>query len=148
MTFKLKSSQHISGLKELSDKLEKIGKAAGSKAMRNAAVAATTPVMRDMRAAAPVGKKEHRTYKGRLVAPTFLRRSIKRKSWIDKKWGSVKVIIGVASEAYYGVQFLDKGTKFIPAQPWFEKTFEKNASRMVAVFGAKLGTQIKKAAKL
>ena len=145
--YKLKDSKHVEGLKDLSEKLEKLGQQTGGKALRNAVVAATTPTMREMRMAAPVGKKEHKTYKGRTVSPGFLKRNIKRKSWIDKRWGSVKVILGVSQEAFYGVQFLERGTKYISARPWFVRTFEANSQRMVATMRAKLKTQIEKIAR-
>lgn len=126
----------VTGMKELSLKLAKLGQQLGTKTLRSAAVAATTPVMKEMKAAIPVGKVAHRTHKGRLVAPGFAKRSIKRRS--SAKKGKVNVVIGVASEAFYAVQFVDRGTKKMSARNWFKKRFilatpgiEKNFTRLL-----------------
>lgn len=133
----------VTGMAELSLKLSKLGKALGSKTLRQAAMAATTPVFKEIKAAAPVGKKAHRTHKGRLVAPGFLKRSVKRKSRV--KHGRATVTIGVAGEAFYGVQFLDRGTKKISARNWFKKRFILNKPKMERSFKALLKEKIRKA---
>jgi hypothetical protein len=153
----------IDGLSALSKKLEGIEAATSAKLLRSAAMSATLPTFRKIQAAAPVGSTVHRTYKGRLVAPGFLKRSIRRKSWL--KGGKATVMIGVRREAFYGIAFLDRGTdggivkakrkissgktvrysyyrQAIKGHNWFAKTFESDALDIVSLFKAKLRQRI------
>jgi len=139
------SESYLSGLRELERKLEKLEDATAAKALRSAAMASTLPTVKEMKAAAPKGKVTHRTYKGRLVAPGFLSRSVKRSAKIGN--GFVSVAIGVKREAFYGVTFLDRGTKKIPARNWFLSRFEGNSVKIVTLFKQKLAERIKKAAQ-
>ncbi|MCP4366337.1 MAG: hypothetical protein GY800_13720 [Planctomycetes bacterium] len=136
---------NVEGLKELGEKLARIERATAIKSMRNACMAATLPVVKEMKAAAPKGNKVHRTYKGRLVAPGFLSRSVIRKTRVNKQTGAVSVRLGVKREAFYGVNFLDQGTKKIAGREWFVSRFEKNAGKMVATFKERLAKKIKQA---
>lgn len=130
----------ITGLKELSSKLEKMGAVLGGKVLRQATVLATSPVIKQMKAAMPVGSVEHKTFKGRLVAPGFARRSIKRVGKLKK--GVATVTIGVKSEAFYAVSFIDRGTKTMRARPWFKNIFIRNRAvmerRMVTILKKKI----------
>jgi len=97
----------LEGLKELDKKLGELGAKLGGKTLRSASLKATTPTVRKMKIKIPVGDKAHRTYRGRLVAPGFARRSIRRRSRF--RGGKSSVSIGVRKEAFYAVNFLDKG---------------------------------------
>lgn len=97
----------IDGLKELNIKLGKLGNALAVKSLRKALRKAGTPTLAQMRAAAPVGKTAHRTYKKRLVTPGFLKRSIRMIVAVNKRNGAASVVFGVRREAFYGIQFLD-----------------------------------------
>jgi len=138
-------SDAVKGLRELEEKLKRLETATAVKALRSAALASTLPTVKEMKAAAPKGKGTHRTYKGRLVAPGFLSRSVKRVT--RHRDGVLSVSIGVKAEAFYGVTFLDRGTKHIPAKKWFVSRFESNANSIVSLFKAKLADRIKKAAQ-
>lgn len=128
----------VEGLKELSRKLAALGEKVGGKALRQATLNASTPALKAAKLAAPVGQVAHKTYKGRLVAPGFLKRSIKRKSYY--KNGKAVAMIGVKAEAFYGVQFVEKGTKNISAKPWLVPAFVNNRDNMEQ----RLKDQIKK----
>lgn len=71
----------------------------------------------------PEGIDEHKTYKGRLVAPGFAKRSIRVVARLDKKRGSAYAVLGVLSEAFYAVQFVELGTSKMRAQPWLRPAF-------------------------
>ena len=98
-----------------------------------------------MKAAIPVGKVAHKTYKGRLVAPGFAKRNVKRRSW--GKNGRAGVIIGVAAEAFYAVQFVDRGTKKMTARNWFKKRFILGTPEMEKNLVIQLQAKIAKAIK-
>lgn len=99
----------VKGLRKLEQKLSKLDKKLAVKALKSASMQATTPAMKLMKSAAPKSRSPHRTYKGRLVAPGFLSRNIKRHTYIYR--GRAKTMVGVMKEAYYGVSFVEPGTK-------------------------------------
>ncbi|WP_186297664.1 HK97 gp10 family phage protein [Sedimenticola selenatireducens] len=124
----------VKGLRELQNKLATLGPKLAGRVLRQATMNATTPAMKTMREAAPKGKQAHRTYKGNLVAPGFLSRSIKRKS--SYKNGKARVIIGVKKEAFYGVLFVEKGTKAhdIPKkEKWYQHRVPRRNGKSVTV---------------
>ena len=139
----------IKGMAELEKKLKAIGGAMAEKALRQALMNASTPAFKAIKLAAPRGSRPHRTYKGRWVAPGFLSRSIVRRSRIrrghSKTWA--QVIIGVRDEAFYGVQFLERGTKKIPAKPWLAKTFERYQAEMERRLKEQLRRKIERIAR-
>ena len=155
----------VKGLKELDRKLAALGAKAGGKILRSAALQASTPAMRRMKATAPRGRQAHRTYKGNLVAPGFLSRSIKRKGKFRN--GTARVMIGVKKEAHYGLTYVERGTKphRIPKRgtarlkfgggvfssvnhpgarpkPWFERAFVRSKDEMVDKMSATLRKKI------
>lgn len=142
-------ASELIGLKELQAKLKKLDGAVAEKALRQAVLNASTPAFKAAKAAAPVGSKAHRTYKGNLVAPGFLKRSIRRITTIKRgrylTWASA--IIGVKSEAFYGVQFLEKGTIKMSKRPWFVESFKSSRSQMEQKLKAELKSKIEKAIK-
>ena len=136
-------SRHLTGLKELSDQLSQLDTALAAKALRQSVHNATLPATRAMKLAAPVGTVAHRTYRGRLVAPGFLKRSIRAISFF--KNGKASALIGVKREAFYGVQFVDRGTKSMNARPWFKSVFEQSRDAMESRLVEQLKAKIAKA---
>jgi len=103
-------ANEVKGLKELAGKLSKLETSLAVKSLRSAIFKATTPVVRQMKSRIPVGTEAHRTYKKRLVAPSFAQRSIKRltgKRYLSQ--GKLSIAIGVRAEAYYAIRFYDQG---------------------------------------
>ena len=128
----------IEGLNKLSKQLEQLGKELGTKTLRNATRAALKPTHRKIQALTPVGKRAHRTYKGNLVAPGFLKKSIKLKS--SSRKGIVSASIAAKGEAFYGM-FLISGTKKMPAKRnFFFRVFANDRPRIEA----NLITELKK----
>lgn len=136
----------VKGMKELRNKLRALGPAAGGKALRNAASFAMTPVVQEARRRAPVGDQPHKTYKGRVVAPGFLSRNIKKKARMLRDKSTVFVHVGMAGEAWYG-GLLEDGTKYMDANPWLEPAFEARKNEVLERFTDKLRQNIEKAAR-
>lgn len=139
----------IKGAKELSRKLSALGAAAGGKALRSALMSAALPVLREAQARAPVSDRDYlkKTYKGRYVAPGFLKRNIARKSILYKNKQTAKVLIGPKPEAFYGTQFIELGTSTIPKQPWLEPAFRSQKNAAVRRLSERLKSLIEKAAR-
>jgi HK97 gp10 family phage protein len=150
-------SKELAGVNELLKQLDTLDAKLQAKAIRSAAMQATTSTLREMKAKAPVGNESHRTYKGRLVAPGFLRRNIKRASRVRD--GKVAVSIGVAKEAWYGL-LIDTGPHKISMRDkksikpytlrrknWLTKTFIDKENKMLSELKAKLKKQVLKATR-
>lgn len=144
------------GFEDLVKKLGRLEAETSAKVTRNALMYATSPTVRGMKAAAPKGDDAHRTYKNRLVTPGFLSRSVKRAAKINKRTGTVTLRIGVKSEAFYGVTFLDEGIQVnsrngkpikpykISGQRWFKQRFENDEARIIERFRERLAANIRK----
>ena len=135
------------GFNELKNQLEALGAQAGGRALRNAANAAMTPAIKSVRAAAPRGSVGHKTYQGRTVAPGFLSRNIKKTSFLSKSKRWTAISIGVTPEAFYGLEFVDRGTKTQQKQDWFEPAFERAQTEVLNRFSDDLRKKIAKQAE-
>ena len=135
----------IEGLKELSAQLKSLGDDLGSKTARQAVSSSVTPAVKELRNAAPEGSEGHKTYKGRWVAPGFTRRNIVKRSWRSKDRTRVGVNIGVRAEAFYSLQFVDQGTKYIAARDWVEPAFERSTGQVLDRLVIQLRRRIQKA---
>jgi len=97
------------GGRTLDRKLKEIEKSLAKKALRNALYSATHDTMNKMVSKAPRGLFPHRTYERKLVSGGYLRKNIIRKSFIDKRTGIAGVALGAKYDAYYGINFIDRG---------------------------------------
>lgn len=143
----LKDTQHVEGLADLSRQLEQLEDAARGKALRGAALSASLPTFRAAQAGIPKGKVPHKTYKGRLVAPGFASRNIRRVTRLSRDGGTASVLIGVRREAFYAVQFLERGTSKMAAQPWLVPAYNSTYRQVTNRLAVELEKRIKKAAK-
>lgn len=141
------ASDPLKGARELDRKLAELGAVAGSKVMRQALRAAMKPVLEEARAAAPEGDELHRTYRGRLVAPGFAKRSLRLVVRRPGKDGTFRVVLGVRAEAFYALQFIELGFRNEPARPWLVPTFEREQGNALARFKDELSKRIEKAAR-
>lgn len=134
----------LSGFDQLQKQLRALGQANGAKAMRSAAGFAMTPVVKQARANAPRGKEGHRIYTGDLVAPGFLSRNIKKKTFKSKSGRYASATVGMSAGAFYG-EFFERGTKYINKSPWLEPAFESKRREVLKRFSTKLAKNIEKA---
>ena len=142
----IRDTRNVEGAALLSRGLVALGNAAGGKALRAAATSAMLPTLRKAQATAPVGSVPHKTYKGRLVAPGFLKRSIRRVSKLSRDKQKVTVRLGVRNEAFYGVAFLEIGTSKMTARPWLVPAYNATYREVTQRLAAQLERNIKRAA--
>lgn len=138
----------IDGLRELDRKLAELGRQTGVKVLQQACGAAMTPVVNAARQMAPKGSKAHRTYKGRLVAPGFLSRNIKKRTYKDKAGRWAGAFVGASREAFYGPMFQELGTKHHAAQPFLQPAFENNRATVENRLKAELRKRIDKVKRM
>lgn len=134
------------GAQVLSRKLDALARNVRGPILRKAANAAVKPVLDSARSLIPVNKVEelHKTYKGRLVAPGFAKRSIAAKVTLSQDGRAVFARMGVKREAFYAVSFVELGTSKMAAEPWLRPAFEKNQSAVLKRFAEVLKQQIDK----
>lgn len=101
------SESELAGVRDLMKKLGRLGDELEAKTLRAVVGQAMTPARRQAKLTVPVGTKIHKTYKGRWVPPGFAKASIRVKSRIEE--GAAIAVMGVKNEAYYAVQFLERG---------------------------------------
>lgn len=136
----------IEGAKELSKKLAALGALAGGKALRSAVGAAATPIKKEAESNIPTGKKAHKTYKGRLVAPGFASRNIVKRTRLYRNRQTAVAVVGVRREAFYAVQFVELGTKKLKARPWLVRSMKNKQREAERRFARQLKRRILKVA--
>ncbi len=145
----------IAGARELDKVLQKLPRKMGEKALRSALMAASKPMIDDMKFRSPVrisdfGPKKLRTVRrkrkfvrlGRLSG--FLIASIRRRSIRSKDKLAATVLVGVFGVFY--AHFQEYGTKNQGAKPFVRPGFDNNVVKSLGIMGKKLGDQIEKEA--
>ena len=133
----------LSGFRELDRKLAELSLQAQGKVLRASMRSAMTVAKKAATARAPVGKKLHKTYKGRLVAPGFAKRSLK----VGVGKTGLRAVMGVKAEAFYALQFVELGTKRMPKRPWFVPAFHDSQDKIIDMLGKQIAKRIEKIAK-
>jgi hypothetical protein len=135
----------VEGLKELNKKLKGMSADLQGKYLQQSMGFAMTPVVKSARENAPRGERYHKTYKGRIVAPGFLSRSIRKKTMRAKPGRLPRAVVGVKKEAYYGPAFVEKGIrgkKRVPEDNFLTDAFYSNLNDVRGRFRKKLRNKI------
>lgn len=125
-------ASRLEGVARLTRQLESLGKLENGQALRSSVREAVKPAESRARALVPVGTIPHLTYRGRLVAPGFAKRSIRVEVSLSRDKQAAFADLGVRREAFYIVQFVELGTSRMPAQPWLRPAFESTISQQEA----------------
>lgn len=121
---KLDNSEML-GFDQLNKGLKALQPKKQVRAIRNAVRAAMKPVEQEAKATVPKGDVPHKTYKGRLVAPGFASRSVRRLSFVSKDKSKFSGVVGVRAEAFYAVQFWEWGSYGIKRKPWLSNAMDR-----------------------
>lgn len=134
------------GVAQLDKQLAGLSTAASGRALRAAVRAAGAVVRKEARGRIPVGDDPHRTYKKRLVAPGFAKRNLQIKVSLSKNKQRATAKVGVRSEAFYAVQFVELGvaSRGIPARPWLVPAFNATKGAQQQALAEKLRAAILK----
>lgn len=120
----------LEGANELDKQLDELKKGFKGSALRAIVRAGIAPARNKARATAPTGTEAHRTYKGRLVAPGFTKRSVRVVTKLDRSGEKASAVLGVRAEAFYSLQFIELGTSKIPKRPWLVPAFESSIAEI------------------
>lgn len=140
-------ASELEGTAALAKQLKALGLAAGGKILREAARAGLKPALKRAQETVPKGSVPHRTYKGRLVAPGFASRNLRLIAKTTAGGAGAEAILGVRSEAFYVLQFIERGTSKYPAHPWLAAAERATQSEGLKGLADKLKESIEKAAK-
>lgn len=141
----------VKGVAELQRMLKRLDKGVTEKVVAKACRAAMVPMRKQAIAEAPISEETHRTYKGRLVGPGFLKRSIKLKKMRKSKsrYNRVGYTLAARKEAFYGriveLGFTHNRTgQKIPPNPWLGRAYNKMYRDVDKDFRNKLNKIVKK----
>lgn len=137
----------LEGVAQLSRQLDALGKLEDGKAIRTAVKAGMTPAFKAAQQNIPIGTVAHRTYKGRLVAPGFAKRSLRLVTTLSSDKQKATAIIGVLGEAFYAIQFVEMGTSKMAAQPWLRPSFYNTREEQESALADSLKRTIEKLAR-
>lgn len=141
--------QVVVGVDDLIRKMHNINKAVQPKIVSQSLRAAMVPMMKDARSNAPTGDRVHRTYKGRLVAPGFLKRNIKLKKLRRKDKSTQAYGLWAQKEGFYG-GFIEQGIageNSTTPKPWLGKAYSKHKDGVQKQFLIGMRKRIEKAMK-
>lgn len=136
----------LEGAAALTKQLEALGQELRGKNLRTVVRAGAAPLLKAAKAAAPEGTEMHRTYKGRLVAPGFGKRSVRMVTKLDKTGEKASAAVGVRAEAFYMTQFVEVGTAKMAAAPWLRPAAQASQDQQGEAMKAAIQRLIKKAA--
>ena len=139
--------QVVVGVDELIRKMHNIAEAVKPKIVAQSLRAAMVPMLKDARANAPTGKRAHKTYKGRLVAPGFLKRNIGLKK-LRRRDKSIQAYgLWAQKEGFYG-GFVEQGIageSSTTPNPWLGKAYSKNIDGVQSKFLQEMSKRITQA---
>lgn len=139
-------TDNVDGYDAIAGKLRRLDRKLGVRLINSELRKATTPTQRKMRAAAPVGRVLHKSYRGRLLAPGYLKRSLKRRVKRVRKTGNQAVDFGVTREGYYAKFYAEgpyvvtkrKGKRIrsytLRRHPFFREVFQADEGKMANMF--------------
>lgn len=140
-------SSGLIGVAELTKQLDALGKLEDGKALRAAAKAGMMPTYKAAQQNIPVGTVAHRTYKGRLVAPGFAKRSLRLVTYLSPDKQKATAVVGVTGEAFYAISFVEIGTSKMAAQPWLRPSFYYTREEQESAVAGSLKRTIEKIAR-
>ena len=143
----MKELTHIKGAKELDDVLKQLPPYIAERVLKGSVMAGAEVVRKEAVEMAPIGSAPRKDWKGRIVQPGTLKKSIKKFSIKDSA-ASVSVGVGLkkGSRGFYG-RFFEFGTSKMAARPFIRPAFDNKAQEALDVMGKKLWQGIERAAK-
>lgn len=138
---------NLDGVAELVAKLDALGKLEDGKALRSAARAGVKPIFTQAKVTIPKSPDSVKTYKGRIVGPGFASRNIRTITQLKPAEGIVRASVGVRADAFYAVDFVERGTKRQKAQHWLTEASEQTQSQQTDAVVASLQASVEKYTK-
>jgi HK97 gp10 family phage protein len=135
-------ANELQGVARLTQQLRNLG------ALENGA----KPVVEAAEASAPERQNDdggalRKTYKGRLVAPGFGKRSVHASVILSRDKQSAAALIGPSKEAHYLTSFVEVGTSHRAPHPWLAPALASNKSQAIAAIADSMRRSLVRIAK-
>lgn len=137
-------TETVIGYNVLNKQFDELEAAAQARILRSAIGFAATPVLTATKAQAPVSRKGFKTYKGRFVAPGFLKRSLKKVTRKSRNGSRAYAFIWAEPEAFYGFQFVIPGARGRPPNDFATRGYRASRDQVPIRFGKKINERIAK----
>lgn len=140
-------TQPVDNLPKILRQLRRVADLQRGRILRKGLRTAIQPALQRAKADIPVGVDAHRTYKGRDVQPGFARKNVRAIVSIARDKQSGVAVLGVRSEAFYAVSFVEVGTSKAAAQPWLVPAFNGTKPKQTAELATEISKGIADAAR-
>lgn len=137
----------LEGVAALLTRLQALGKLDNGKALRSAARAGVKPIFTQAKILIPKSEQPTKTYKGRVVGPGFASRNIRTITQLKPSQGIARASVGVRAEAFYAVNYVERGTKKQKAQHWLTEASAQTIDKQLEAVKTSLQATIDKASK-
>jgi HK97 gp10 family phage protein len=138
----------LEGVAALTKQLNQLSSLEEGRALRRAVKAGIKPALKRAQELIAVGTEPHRLTNGLLVAPGYAKAALRTISTINSAKNIASGILGVRKLAFYALQFLEMGTRFMAAQPWIRRALLESRSDCEEAFRASIAASIEKATKI
>lgn len=137
----------IIGKENFGDSIKKMRQEFTTANLRSALNYAIDPAYKTAKQLAPKGSKMHKTKKGRIMAPGFMARTMKKRTFQHRDKMGASATISLDPQAYYG-QFVAGGYKRgktnVPGRPFLRPAVDQNRAFFVSRFEERLRLIMKK----
>lgn len=136
----------IQGLDGLEEAIKELDYQTSEKALKNAMMFASKPMLDDMKASAPFDDSPERSNNKHKIGRVHLAETVKRRSVKANGDHAANIKVGVFSKAHaYWAAMLNYGTKYIMPMLWMNRVAERNVEGAIDRFATKLRKNLEKA---
>ncbi|HEY4970955.1 MAG TPA: HK97-gp10 family putative phage morphogenesis protein [Steroidobacteraceae bacterium] len=130
----------------LTKQLNQLSSLDEGRALRLAVKAGIKPALIHAQALIPVGTQPHRLSNGLLVNYGYAKAALRTISTINGAKNIASGILGVRKLAFYALQFIELGTRKMPAQPWIRRALLEARPECEEAFKAAIARAVERAA--
>lgn len=137
----------LEGVAALTKQLNQLGSLEEGKALKRCVKAGIDQALDRAKQIIPVGTEPHRLKNGLLVNFGYAKSTLHTISTINSAKNLASGILGVGKQAYYILQFVELGTRKMPAQPWIRRALLEARGNCELALRESLAESVAKAAE-
>lgn len=141
------ADEALRGSAQLIRQLQALQALENGSVIRKCAKAGAAVVVEAAEKRIPVGIREHKTYKGKLVQGGFAKSTVHAEVHLANDKQDAVALIGPSKEAYYATQFVERGTSKMKAEPWLVPAFFESKDEALAQMVASLQASVSRIVK-
>lgn len=147
IAYGIQDTGSLTGVAALTRQLNALGSLEEGQALRRAVHAGIQPALVRAQSIIPVGTRPHRLRNGQLVNAGYAKSQLRTATTINAAKNIASGILGVTKWAFYALQFIEFGTRYMPAQPWIRRALGESRSDCEEAFRASIADSVEKAAR-